>query len=206
MPAELLKHALDATGFMPPEEGTALFEYAVERLPHGPAVEIGTYCGKSSVYLGAAAKLTGGTVFTIDHHHGSEENQAGWDHHDTSLVDPATGRLDTLPTFRRTIEQAGLEDEVVAVIGASTTVSRWWTTPVSLLFIDGGHGVEPAQLDYRGWAPKVMPGGLLMVHDVFPDPAEGGRPPYEEIYLPAISSKQFEEIDAIGSLRVLRRL
>jgi len=206
MPAELLKHALDATGFMPPEEGTALFEYAVERLPHGPAVEIGTYCGKSSVYLGAAAKLTGGTVFTIDHHHGSEENQAGWEHHDTSLVDPATGRLDTLPTFRRTIEQAGLEDEVVAVIGASTTASRWWTTPVSLLFIDGGHGVEPAQLDYRGWAPKVMPGGLLLVHDVFPDPAEGGRPPYEEIYLPAISSKQFEEIDAIGSLRVLRRL
>lgn len=206
MPAELLKHALDATGFMPPEEGTALFEYAVERLPHGPAVEIGTYCGKSSVYLGAAAKLTGGTVFTVDHHHGSEENQAGWEHHDTTLVDERTGRLDTLPTFRRTIEQAGLEDEVVAVIGASTTVSRWWTTPVSLLFIDGGHGVEPAQLDYRGWAPKVMPGGLLLVHDVFPDPAEGGRPPYEEIYLPALASKQFKEIDAVGSLRVLRRL
>ncbi len=206
MPAELLKHALDATGFMPPEEGMALFEYAVERLPHGPAVEIGTYCGKSSVYLGAAAKLTGGTVFTVDHHHGSEENQAGWEHHDTALVDERTGRLDTLPTFRRTIEQAGLEEEVVAVIGASTTVSRWWTTPVSLLFIDGGHGVEPAQLDYRGWAPKVMPGGLLLVHDVFPDPAEGGRPPYEEIYLPALASKQFVEIDAVGSLRVLRRL
>ena len=206
MPAELLKHALDATGFMPPEEGMALFEYAVERLPHGPAVEIGTYCGKSSVYLGAAAKLTGGTVFTVDHHHGSEENQAGWEHHDTTLVDERTGRLDTLPTFRRTIEQAGLEDEVVAVIGASTTVSRWWTTPVSLLFIDGGHGVEPAQLDYRGWAPKVMPGGLLLVHDVFPDPADGGRPPYEEIYLPALASKQFAEIDAVGSLRVLRRL
>lgn len=206
MPADLLKHALDATGFMPPEEGLALFSYAVERLPHGPAVEIGTYCGKSSVYLGAAAKLTGGTVFTVDHHHGSEENQAGWEHHDTGLVDPATGRLDTLPTFRRTIEQAGLENEVVAVIGASTTVSRWWTTPVSILFIDGGHGVEPAQQDYRGWAPKVMPGGLLLVHDVFPDPADGGRPPHEEIYLPALASKQFEEIAAVGSLRVLRRL
>lgn len=206
MPADLLKHALDATGFMPPEEGQALFAYAVERLPHGPAVEIGTYCGKSSVYLGAAARLTGGTVFTVDHHHGSEENQAGWEHHDTTLVDPATGRLDTLPTFRRTIEQAGLETEVVAVIGASTTVSRWWTTPVSFLFIDGGHGVEPAQLDYRGWAPKVMPGGLLLVHDVFPDPADGGRPPYEEIYLPALASQQFEEIDAVGSLRVLRRI
>ena len=195
MPADLLKHALDATGFMPPEEGLALNSYAAERLPHGPAVEIGTYCGTSSVYLGAAAKLTAGTVFTVDHHHGSEDNQAGWEHHDTSLVDERTGRLETLPTFRRTIEQAGLEDEVVAVIGSSPTVSRWWTTPVSLVFIDGGHGVEPAQHDYRGWAPKVMPGGLLLVHDVFPDPADGGRPPYEEIYPTAsISSNCFEAI------------
>ena len=206
MPADLLKHALDATGFMPPEEGLALFSYAAERLPHGPAVEIGTYCGKSSVYLGAAAQLTGGTVFTVDHHHGSEENQAGWEHHDTSLVDERTGRLDTLPTFRRTIEQAGLEDEVIAVIGSSTTVSRWWTTPVSLVFIDGGHGVEPAQQDYRGWAPKVMPGGLLVVHDVFPDPADEftGQAPYR-VYLRALASGAFTEVSATDSLRVLRR-
>ena len=203
MPAELLKHALDATGFMPPEEGTALFEYAVERLPHGPAVEIGTYCGKSSVYLGAAAKLTGGTVFTVDHHHGSEENQAGWEHHDTTLVDERTGRLDTLPTFRRTILRAGLDDEVVAVVGASATVARWWATPLSLLFIDGGHGEKPAHDDYDGWTPHVMPGGLLVIHDVFPDPADGGRPPYE-IYLRALLDG-FTEVGVCGSMRALRR-
>lgn len=205
MPAELLKHALDATGFMPPEEGIALFEYAVERLPHGPAVEIGTYCGKSSVYLGAAAKLTGGTVFTVDHHHGSEENQAGWEHHDTSLVDPESGRMDTLPVFRRTVERAGLEGHVVAVVGASATVAALWRTPLSMLFIDGGHGAEPARADYAGWAPWVMPGGLLVVHDVFPDPADGGRPPYEDIYLPALASGAFTEAEALGSVRVLRR-
>jgi len=205
MPADLLQHALAATGFMPPEEGELLFRYAVRRLPHGPALEVGTYCGKSAVYLGAAAREAGGTVFTVDHHRGSEENQAGWEHHDASLVDPETGLMDTLPFFRRTIQRAALEDVVVAVVGRSTTVSRWWATPLSLLFIDGGHGEQPARDDYEGWARHVMPGGLLMIHDVFPDPADGGRPPYEQIYLRALASGDFEEVDALGSMRVLRR-
>ena len=206
MPADLLSHALAAKGFMPPDEGELLFRYAVRRLPHGPALEVGTYCGKSAVYLGAAARETGGTVFTVDHHRGSEENQAGWEHHDTGLVDPETGLMDTLPSFRRTIQRAGLEDEVVAVVGRSTTVSRWWRTPLSLLFIDGGHGEQPARDDYEGWSPHVMPGGLLLVHDVFPDPADGGRPPYEQIYLRAVDGGGFEEIEALGSMRVLQRV
>jgi predicted O-methyltransferase YrrM len=205
MPPDLLEHALAATGFMPPEEGELLFRYAVGRLPHGPALEVGTYCGKSAVYLGAAARETGGTVFTVDHHRGSEENQAGWEHHDPTLVDPETGLMDTLPVFRRTLQRAGLEEQVVAVIGRSTTVSHWWRTPLSLLFIDGGHGEEPAREDYLGWTPHVMPGGILAIHDVFPDPDDGGRPPYEQIYLPALASGDFEEVEALGSMRVLRR-
>ncbi|SFB99168.1 Methyltransferase domain-containing protein [Nocardioides terrae] len=205
LPPDLLSHALAATGFMPPEEGELLFRYAVQRLPHGPALEVGTYCGKSAVYLGAAAREAGGTVFTVDHHRGSEENQAGWEHHDPTLVDPETGLMDTLPVFRRTIQRAGLEDVVVAIVGRSTTVSRWWATPLSLLFIDGGHGEQPARDDYAGWARHVMPGGLLMIHDVFPDPEDGGRPPYEQIYLPALASGDFEEVEALGSMRVLRR-
>ena len=126
-------------------------------------------------------------MFTVDHHRGSEENQAGWEHHDPSLVDPATGRMDTLPFFRRTIEEAGLEDVVVAVVGESAAVAAYWRTPLSLLFVDGGHGEEPAHADYAGWAPWVMPGGLLAIHDVFPDPADGGRPPYD-VYLRALAS------------------
>ncbi|MFT4286412.1 class I SAM-dependent methyltransferase [Nocardioides sp.] len=204
MPTELLAHARAATGFMPAEEGELLYERALERLPHGPAVEIGSYCGKSAIYLGAAARQTGGTVFTIDHHRGSEENQAGWEHHDATLVDPELGLMDTLPTFRKTIARAGLEDEVVAVVGRSVTVARHWRTPISLLFIDGGHGEQPARDDYQAWTPKVMPGGLLLIHDVFPDPRDGGRPPYEQIYLPALAAG-FEEVEARGSMRVLRR-
>src|SRR3954467_13974076 len=123
MPTDLMRAALAAKGFMPPAEGTALYETAVEYGPAGPIVEIGTYCGKSAIYLGAAARVAGTVVVTVDHHHGSEENQAGWEHHDPSLVDPCTGRMDTLQTFRSTIAAAGLEDHIVAVVGTSRTVS-----------------------------------------------------------------------------------
>jgi predicted O-methyltransferase YrrM len=205
MPADLLAHARAAKGFMPEDEGLVLHRRALEQLPHGPALEIGTYCGKSAIYLGAAAREVGGTVFTVDHHRGSEENQSGWEHHDTAVVDEEFGLMDTLPFFRKTIARAGLEDQVVAVIGKSLTVARHWRTPLSLLFIDGGHGEEPAQADYSGWAPWVSYDGLLLIHDVFPDPADGGQPPYH-VYLRAIESGAFEEIEAVGSMRVLRRI
>ena len=200
-----LEHARRAKGFMPEDEGMLLHRYALQQASHGPLLEVGTYCGKSAVYLGAAAREVGENVFTGDPHRGSEENQAGWEHHDDSLVDPRSGRMDTLPFFRRTIEDAGLEDQVVAVIGKSSTVARHWRTPLALLFIDGGHGAEPARADYESWVPWVMAGGLLVIHDVFPDPADGGRPPYEQIYRPALESGAFTEVEALGSMRVLER-
>lgn len=169
-------------------------------------VEVGSWCGRSTVWLGAAARRLGTVVFAVDHHRGSEENQVGWEWHDESLVDPVIGRIDTLPFFRATISGAGLEDVVIAIVGESPVVAARWTTPIGFLFIDGGHGVEPARADYVGWTPHVMIGGLLAIHDVFPDPADGGRPPYEDIYLPALASGRFDEVSATGSLRVLRRV
>jgi len=202
-----LSHALAAKGFMPEDEGMLLHRRALERLPHGPALEVGSYCGKSGVYLGAAARAVGGpqaVVFTVDHHHGSEENQAGWEHHDASLVDLRTGRMDTLPIFRRTIEDAGLEDVVVAVIGQSTTVAAHWRTPLSLLFIDGGHAEVHAHNDYSGWAHHVSRDGLLVIHDVFEHPEDGGQAPYH-VFQRALASGAFTEEEALGSMRVLRR-
>jgi predicted O-methyltransferase YrrM len=191
---------------MPPDEGLALFEAARDAAASGlgPLLEVGTYCGKSAVYLGAGAMEAGAVLFTVDHHRGSEENQAGWEHHEPDLVDPAVGKMDTLPFFRRTIHDAGLERTVVAVVGESAIVAAHWTTPLALLFIDGGHGAEPAHRDYESWTPKVSPGGVLAIHDVFPDPADGGRPPYE-IFCRAVDSGDFVEERAVGSLRVLRR-
>lgn len=205
MPEDLLAHALAAKGFMPEDEGAFLHRIARERLAEGPVLEVGSYCGKSAIYLGAAAREIGGTVFTLDHHRGSEENQAGWAWHDPSVVDPATGRMDTLPHFRRTIERAGLEETVVAVVGRSAGVAALWSTPLAMLFIDGGHSEDEAQTDYSCWSPHVMVGGALAIHDVFPDPADGGQPPYH-VYLRALDSGEFREVRQVGSLRVLERV
>lgn len=205
MPPDLLTHALAAKGFMPEDEGELLHRVALERLRHGPALEVGTYCGKSAIYLGAAAREVGGTVFTVDHHRGSEENQAGWEHHDASLVDEEFGLMDTSPAFRKTIARAGLEDQVVAILGRSTTVSAHWRTPLSMLFIDGGHAEIHAQNDYAGWAPWVMLGGSLVIHDVFADPADGGQAPYH-VFQRALESGAFTEAEALGSMRVLTRI
>jgi MMP 1-O-methyltransferase len=202
--AELLKAAEAATGFMPGPEGLALFAAAGRSAGRGPVLEVGTYCGKSTIYLAAAARAAGQPVITVDHHHGSEENQPGWEYHDTHLVDPATGRLDTLPHLRATLAGAGVEDDVIVVVGRSADVARLWRTPLGLLFIDGGHTDVAATTDYEGWAPWVAPGGLLAIHDVFPDPADGGQAPYR-IYLRAVKSGAFTEIEGEGSLRLLER-
>jgi MMP 1-O-methyltransferase len=204
----LREAALAANGFMPPEEGDALYEAAMAAgagVPGLPFLEVGSYCGRSTVWLGAAARERGTVVFAVDHHRGSEENQPGWEWHDPTLVDPEVGVMDTLPFFRRTILHAGLEDVVVATVGRSPAVARAWRPPLAFVFIDGGHGEEPARLDYELWTPHVAMGGLLAIHDVFPDPADGGRPPYEQIFLPALESGRFGLVSATGSLRVLRR-
>jgi predicted O-methyltransferase YrrM len=202
---DLRAFANAARGFMPVDEGLALHDAACEVRAAGPFVEVGSYCGKSTIYLAAAARARGEVVFAIDHHRGSEENQPGWEWHEPDLVDPHAGRIDTLPHFRRTIFDAGLEDAVIAMVGDSQTIAARWSTPLAFVFIDGGHGREPAHRDYEGWSPHVRAGGYLAIHDVFPDPADGGRPPFE-IYCRALDSGAFVERHAVGSLRVLERV
>jgi predicted O-methyltransferase YrrM len=203
MNARELDVARAAKGFMPEREGLSLQQVGVRAGAIGPLLEIGSYCGKSAVYLGSAAREAGTVLFTVDHHHGSEENQAGWEHHDPDVVDPRTGRMDTLPFLRRTIEDAGLEDVVVAVVGDSTTVGRHWCAPLGLLFIDGGHALDIALADYETWSGFVAPGGLMAIHDVFEDPAEGGQAPF--IVWQRAVDDGFVPDGTTGSLRILRR-
>ena len=203
MDPELVDHARAAIGFMPDDEGRALHDAGRAAAPVGPLLEIGSYCGKSAIYLGAAARAGGTVLFSVDHHRGSEENQPGWVWHDERLVDPDTGRLDTLPWFRRTIATAGLEDVVVAVIGDSPTVGRHWATPLGLVFIDGGHAFDVALADYETWAPRIAADGLLVFHDVFEDPADGGQAPFD-VWRRAVADG-FVPTSTTGSLRVLRR-
>lgn len=192
-------------GFLAPAEGEALYRFAHAAAATGPLLEIGSYCGKSAVYLGTAAREAGVLLYTIDHHRGSQEMQPGWAHHDPETWDARAGAMETLPFLRDTLRRAGLEDHVVPVVGPSARIARDWRTPLGLVFIDGGHAPEIAHADYRGWCGHVAPGGLLAIHDVFPDPRDGGRAPHE-IFTAASASGLFEPVAAVLSLRVLRRL
>jgi predicted O-methyltransferase YrrM len=204
---EILAAFEAAKGFMPLDEGLALYAAAVEAGALGlPLLEVGTYCGRSTILLADAARRAGVCAVTVDHHRGSEEQQPGWEYHDPQTVDPEIGLMDTLPTFRRTLHRAGLEDHVVAVVGRAPQVAAFWRSPLGLVFIDGGHTDEHASADYEGWAPHVAEGGLLVIHDVFPDPVDEftGQAPYR-IYLRALASGAFTEVSVTESMRVLRR-
>ncbi|MEV6111644.1 class I SAM-dependent methyltransferase [Streptomyces sp. NPDC052109] len=204
---EILAAFEAAKGFMPVDEGLALYAAAAEAGRLGlPLLEVGTYCGRSTILLADAARAAGVTALTVDHHRGSEEQQPGWDYHDPETVDREIGLMDTLPTFRRTLFKAGLEDHVVALVGRSPQVAAVWGAPLGLVFIDGGHTDEHASADYEGWAPHLTEGALLVIHDVFPDPEDEftGQAPYR-VYLRALESGAFREVSVTGSLRVLRR-
>jgi MMP 1-O-methyltransferase len=204
MDPEARKVALECKGFLDDAEGMRLHALAREHAALGPLLEIGSYCGKSSVYLGSGAKAAGGTLICVDHHRGSEEHQPGEEYHDPALYDRDTQRMDSLFELRRTLHRAGLEDSTVLLVASSQRAARVWCTPLALVFIDGGHSHAQAHADYEGWAQHVMPGGVLAIHDLFPDPSTGGQAPIE-IYRRALASGLFEALETTRTLGVLRR-
>ena len=191
-------------GFLDPEEGRGLYDIAMKASRLGPCLEIGSYCGKSAAYLGSACRENGAVLFSIDHHLGSEEQQPGEAYFDPALLDFGTFTPNTFPLFRRTLARAGLEDTVVPIVSRSHVAARGWATPLALVFIDGGHAFETARSDYQCWAPHILPGGWLLIHDIFEDPAEGGQAPWE-VYKLALASGDFEALPRIKTLGVLRK-
>jgi len=202
---ELVVDPANVKGFLAPEEGEALYRSALAVCERAPCLEIGSYCGKSTLYLGAACKERGGILFAVDHHRGSEEHQPGEEYHDPALYDAEEQRVDSFRVFRRTLRDAGLEDTVAPIVAPSAVAARRWATPLSLVFIDGGHSLEAAFSDYRNWSPHLLADGILAVHDLFPDPAQGGQAPWE-MYQEALASGLFSEQQRVMSLGLLRRL
>ena len=194
----------EVRGFLDPAEGGALYSSVLSVAALGPALEVGSYCGKSTIYLGAACQKKGVSLFAVDHHRGSEEHQPGEEYHEADLYDREAGLMDTFREFRRNMRAARLEDTVVPVVASSAVAARNWHTPLAFVFIDGGHSLEAALTDYRSWSSHVVPGGILAIHDIFPDPADGGQAPYE-IFKLALTSGLFEEIERVKTLGLLRR-
>jgi predicted O-methyltransferase YrrM len=191
-------------GFMAEEETVRLYELARDAARRGPCLEIGSYCGCSAAYLGLGCREAGGVLYSIDHHEGSEEQQPGQEYFDPELLDPAIGRINTLPLFIKTIRELGLDDTVVPIVSRSEVVARIWSTPLALIFIDGGHTFEAAFADYHAWSRHLIPGGYLAIHDIFQDPAKGGQAP-RCVYQMALDSGLFEELPMTGTLGILKR-
>lgn len=195
----------EVKGFLDPDEGQALYEYCLVAAEVGPCLEVGSYCGKSTVYLGEACRSASVTLFAVDHHRGSEEHQPGEEYHDSALYDESAGLMDSFREFRATMRKADLEDVVVPIVAPSLVAAQDWHTPLGMVFIDGGHSLEAAMIDYRSWVTHIVPGGVLAIHDIFPDPAEGGQAPYE-IFKLALASGLFEEVERVKTLGLLRRI
>ncbi len=191
-------------GFIAREEAMRLYELAREASLIGPCLEIGSYCGKTASYIGMGCRENGGILFSIDHHRGSEEQQPGEEYFDPDLLDKETGMIDTFRIFRKTISDLGLEDTVIPIVARSEVVAGSWGTPLGMVFIDGGHTFEAAIADYNCWAPHILPGGFLAIHDIFPDPSKGGQAP-RHIYNLALASGLFTELPMINTLGILKR-
>lgn len=192
-------------GFLAPDEAQALYDHALAVSTQGPVLEIGSYCGKSTLYLGLACRQTNSTVFALDHHRGSEEHQLGEFFHDPDLFDAGEGIMDTFREFRRNIRSAALDDTVVPIVAGSEAAAKHWQTPLAMVFIDGGHSLDAALTDYRCWTPHLKRGGILAIHDLFNDAHAGGQAPYA-IYRMAKASGLFEDLGQVNSLGLLRRL
>ena len=192
-------------GFLDPIEGEALYLYAKQYVRNNPCLEIGSYCGKSSVYLGSAVKENGQKLYSIDHHKGSEEQQPGEEYFDSDLINSEGNGIDTLPFFLETIEKSKLDKFVIPIVSSSEEAYQDFTLNFDMVFIDGGHSEKAAQKDYELWSQRITKGGLLAIHDVFPNPEDGGRPPYN-IYKRALESGNFKKLEMIKTLGLLKKV
>ena len=188
-------------GFMPNHEGEALMSWAKTYSKIGPLLEIGSFCGKSSIYLGLAAKEKNQVVFTIDHHKGSEEHQLNEEYFDPEIYDESLNSVNTFPLFLKNIRIFDLEDSVIPIVGSSASVAKGWNKNLGMVFIDGSHSLESATLDYESWGSHIKNGGALVIHDIFEDSNLGGQAPYE-IYKRALNDgyKLYERVDTIVCL------
>ena len=195
----------DVKGFLSDKEAKKLQELFLKVHHLGSVLEIGTYCGKSALNFSEVAKGVNGLIYTIDHHTGSEEHQRGEEYHDSELFDERLKKFNTLPEFLKNLKSKKMAKFIIPIIDKSQNASNFFSEKISLLFIDGGHSFETALRDYNAWKDKICADGFLVIHDVFPNPKDGGRPPYE-IYTLARESKEFDDLGIYETLGILKKV
>lgn len=198
--------ALSVKGFLSPAEGMCLYELALNSSKRAPCLEIGSYCGKSAIFLAEACRISGrNPLICVDHHRGSVEQQPGQAYFDPGLYDEGQGVVDTLGWFMQNIRLAGLTDWVIPIVAHSELIGRYWKTKsLSLIFIDGSHVEADVMKDYSVWSPCLIRGGYLCFHDLFSDPTQGGLAPYH-VFQFALKSRKWHFVRQVETLGILKR-
>ena len=188
-------------GFMPKHEGAALTKWSEEFSSIGPIMEIGTYCGKSAMYLSKGAILNDQLVYTIDHHFGSEEHQINEEYFDNEIYDSETNSVNSFPLFVENINRFRASN-VVPIVRSSVDAAKTWNTWLGMVFIDGGHALGTAMQDFNSWNEKIISGGALVIHDIFENPEDGGQAPFM-VYQHALKNgfSDFERVDTVICLK-----
>ena len=190
-------------GFLELNEGIALYEEVKRVSKNNFCVEIGSYCGKSTCFIGQACKENKSKLITIDHHKGSEEQQLGELYFDVEVYDEELGRVNTLPLLEKNLAKFDLEDVVKPLVMDSISASKIVENNADLIFIDGSHTFESAESDYELWKNKIKKGGTLAIHDVYDSEDEGGQAP-NKIFKQSLN-EGFNFIKRVKSLVLLQK-
>lgn len=185
MKTEDIKEIASAVeGWLHPLEGTLLYRLARQCTGKGAIVEIGSWKGKSTIWLAAGSKSgMNGKVYAIDPHIGSSEHQH------------VQENVWTFDQFTRNIERAGIHDTVVPIVATSEEAAKNFEKPVELIFIDGGHEYQMVKLDFDLWSPKVVEGGVMAFHDTV-----GWPGPKQVVKEFVVRSKQFRNVRFVHSI------
>ena len=190
-------------GFLDLNEGIALYEEVKRVSENNFCVEIGSYCGKSTCFIGQACKENKSKLITIDHHKGSEEQQLGELYFDAEVYDEKLGRVNTLPLLEKNLAKFDLEDVVKPLVMDSISASKIVENNADLIFIDGSHTFESAESDYELWKNKIKKGGTLAIHDIYDSEDEGGQAP-NKIFKQSLN-EGFNFIKRVKSLVLLQK-
>ena len=151
---EITRLVENVKGWLTPQEGRLLYALARNCTGRGIIVEIGSWKGKSTIWLGKGSKAGKNIpIHAIDPHTGSPET---WQMY---------GPVWTFDEFRSNIHAANLDGLVIPLRQTSEEAARSFEGAVELIFIDGAHEYEMVRLDFELWFPKVVDGGIMAFHD-----------------------------------------
>lgn len=177
----------DVEGWLTKREGEFLYRMAREVSGKGAIVEIGSFKGKSTIYLAWGAKDgSRAKVYAIDPHAGTESYKE-W---------LGVGETWAFDEFLKNIEVAGVDDIVVPIVKTSQEAAESWDEPVELIFIDGDHEYKSVETDFKMWFPHLTLGGVMAFHDTVAT-FEGPRKVVRKYIYKSRNFKQIGTVDGI---------